>query len=75
MNSNRFFAYILAEKLGYANVDVMLQEITWYQLNEWHAYFEIKDEIEKEKMKETEEERKKQEKKQKNLQAAKRGRW
>lgn len=65
----------MAEKLGYANVDMMLSEMTWNQLTEWEAYFEIKNEIEKEQEKEMEKKRKEEEKQQRNLQAAKRGRW
>lgn len=65
----------MAEKLGYANVDMMLSEMTWYQLTEWEAYFEIKNEIEEEQEKEMEKKRKEEEKQQRNLQAAKRGRW
>lgn len=54
---------------------MMLAEMTWYQLTEWEAYFQIKDEIEEEQEKEIEAKRKEQEKQQRNLQAAKRGRW
>ena len=53
----------------------MLAEMTWNQLNEWMAYFEIKAEIEEQ----TEEEYKKkieeEQKKQRNMSAARRGRW
>ena len=37
----RLFAYRLAERLGYANVDAMLREMTSTQLEEWEAYYQL----------------------------------
>ncbi|MBC8587113.1 hypothetical protein H8707_02500 [Tissierellaceae bacterium BX21] len=61
--------------MGYANVDLMLTEITWGQLNEWNAYFEIKAEIEEEAEKDYKRKMEEEQKKQRNMSAAKQGRW
>jgi len=61
--------------LGYANVDVMLSEMTWYQLTEWEAYFEIKAEIEEQVQEEYKKKMEEEQKKQRNMSAARRGRW
>ena len=54
---------------------MMLAEMTWNQLTEWEAYFEIKNEIEEKQEKEMEKKIKEEERQQRNLQAARRGRW
>jgi len=46
------FYYVLAEKLGYASVDFMLDEMTSKDITEWQAFYEIKeDERKKEETK------------------------
>lgn len=37
----RVFAYRLALAMGRVDVDAMLDELTWPQLREWMAYYEI----------------------------------
>ncbi len=37
----RLFAYRLALALGRADVDALLSELTWPQLREWIAYYEL----------------------------------
>ena len=54
---------------------MMLSEMTWYQLTEWEAYFEIKAEIEEQAQEEYKKKIEEEQKKQRNMSAARRGRW
>jgi len=46
------FYYVLAEKLGYASINIMLDEMTSKDVTEWQAFYEIKeDERKKEEAK------------------------
>lgn len=38
---------MLAEKLGYASVNTMLNEMSSMEITEWQAFFDIKKEEEK----------------------------
>lgn len=37
------FYYSLAETLGYASVDLMLNELESYEISEWLEYYKIKN--------------------------------
>ena len=51
-NGERLFYYVLAEKLGYASINIMLDEMTSKDVTEWQAFYEIKeDERKKEEAK------------------------
>ena len=46
------FYYVLAEKLGYASIYFMLDEMSSQDITEWQAFYEIKeDERKKEEAK------------------------
>ena len=39
----RHFGYKLAQELGYANVDALLESLDYHQVLEWVAYFHMEN--------------------------------